>query len=150
MISAASDPALAKRLILDELFDLSLYTALREVARGGLRDVLDQLIPVETRHVGFWQEFFDLRIPTLDLRRRLKLRLLVGAARLGGAPVIHLILEAIEVYGVRKYLAVWKQYGGGPLAEAVRGIQNLTIIAATVGITYLIGTITKAVWGITV
>ena len=59
MTSAVSDPALAKRLILDELFDLSLYTALREVARGGLRDVLDQLIPVETRHVGFWQEFFD-------------------------------------------------------------------------------------------
>ena len=86
MTSAVSDPALAKRLILDELFDLSLYTALREVACGGLRDVLDQLIPVETRHVGFWQEFFGLRIPTLDLRRRLKLRLLVGAARLGGAP----------------------------------------------------------------
>src|SRR5436190_5667528 len=122
MISAASDPALAKRLILDELFDLSLYEALREVARGGLRDVLDQLIPIERRHFGFWQEFFDLRIPTLDVRRRLKLRLLLGAARLGGAPVIHLILEAIEVYGVRKYLAVWKQYGGGPLGEAVRGI----------------------------
>jgi len=122
MISAASDPALAKRLILDELFDLSLYQALREVARGGLRDMLDQLIPVETRHFGFWQEFFDLRISTLDLRRRLKLRLLLGAARLGGAPVIHLILEAIEVFGVRKYLAVWKQYGGGPLGEAVRGI----------------------------
>ncbi len=41
MTSAVSDPALAKRLILDELFDLSLYTALREVACGGLRDVLD-------------------------------------------------------------------------------------------------------------
>jgi VIT1/CCC1 family predicted Fe2+/Mn2+ transporter len=36
--------------------------------------------------------------------------------------VIHLILEAIEVYGVRKYLAVWKRYGDGPLGQAVRGI----------------------------
>ncbi len=123
MIRAPSDPELAKRLILDELFDLSLYKALRQMAGGGaLRDVLDTLIPVETRHFAFWQGFFDRHIAALDLRRRLKLRLLVGAARLGGTPVIHLILEAIEVYGVRKYLAVWKRYGDGPLGEAVRGI----------------------------
>jgi VIT1/CCC1 family predicted Fe2+/Mn2+ transporter len=94
------------------------------VARGSLLDVLDRLIPVESRHVAFWQDFFDCRIPALDLRRRVKLALLLAIARVGGAPAIHLILEAIEVYGVRKYLAVWKRYGDGPLGQAVRGILD--------------------------
>jgi hypothetical protein len=29
------------------------------------------------------------------------------ACRLFGDPAIHLILEAIEVYGIRKYLSIW-------------------------------------------
>jgi VIT1/CCC1 family predicted Fe2+/Mn2+ transporter len=118
----ALEPGLAKRLILDELFDLSLYEALREVATGDLRDVLEQLIPIERHHVAFWQEFFDVRISALDAGRRLKLALIVAVCRLFGAPAIHLALEAIEVYGVRKYLAIWKAYGDGPLASAVREV----------------------------
>ena len=38
--------ALALRLILDELFDLSLYQALRDVSAGSLRKILDELIQV--------------------------------------------------------------------------------------------------------
>ncbi len=117
-----ADTRLGKRLILDELFDLSLYQALRDVTTGRLRQILEQLIPIETRHLAFWQEFFNLKIARLDLPRRLKLRLLVGIGRLFGAPAIHLILEAIEVFGVRKYLTVWRTYEGGPLGQAVRGI----------------------------
>jgi len=116
------DARLGRRLVLDELFDLTLYRSLQRVAPPGLQAILDQLIPIETRHYGFWQEFFGLKIAKLDLPRRAKLALLVGLARLFGAPAIHLILEAIEVYGVRKYLAVWKQYEGGPLGQADRGI----------------------------
>jgi vacuolar iron transporter family protein len=116
------DAGLGRQLVLDELFDLTLYRTLHRVAPAGLRPVLEELIPIETRHYAFWQEFFGLPIAKLDLPRRLKLRLLVGVARVLGAPAIHLILEAIEVYGVRKYLAVWRQYEGGPLGEAVRGI----------------------------
>jgi VIT1/CCC1 family predicted Fe2+/Mn2+ transporter len=116
------DATLGRRLVLDELFDLTLYRSLRRAAPAGLRPILEQLIPIETRHYEFWQEFFGLKIAKLDLSRRLKLALLVGLARLLGAPGIHLILEAIEVYGVRKYLAVWRQYEGGPLGAAVRGI----------------------------
>jgi len=116
------DAGLGRQLVLDELFDLTLYQSLLRVAPPGLRPILEQLIPIETRHYGFWQEFFGLKITTLDLPRRLKLALLVGLARLLGAPGIHLILEAIEVYGVRKYLAVWRRYEGGPLSAAVRGI----------------------------
>ncbi len=116
------DARLGRQLVLDELFDLTLYESLLQVAPAGLRPILEQLIPIETRHYRFWQEFFGLKIATLDLPRRAKLALLVGLARLLGAPGIHLILEAIEVYGVRKYLAVWRQYEGGPLGAAVRGI----------------------------
>ena len=118
----AAHPKLARQLVLDELFDLSLYQSLRNVASGKLRDILDQLIPIESRHFEFWQDFFDLHVNTLDLGRRLKLVLLVAVCRLFGAPAIHIVLEAIEVHGVRKYLRVWSAYGNGPLGAAVRNI----------------------------
>jgi VIT1/CCC1 family predicted Fe2+/Mn2+ transporter len=118
----STDPRLARRLVLDELFDLSLYTALRPIAPRHLRRVLDQLIPVETRHFAFWQDFFGLRLPSLDAGRRLKLWLIVGICRLFGAAAIHLVLEAIEVYGVRKYLTVWRTYAETPLGPAVRDV----------------------------
>jgi VIT1/CCC1 family predicted Fe2+/Mn2+ transporter len=118
----AAHPKLARQLVLDELFDLSLYQSLRKVASGKLRDILDQLIPIESRHFEFWQDFFDLHVNTLDLVRRLKLVLLVAVCRLFGTPAIHIVLEAIEVHGVRKYLRVWSAYGTGPLGSAVRNI----------------------------
>ena len=116
------DRKLALRLILDELFDLSLYEALRDVSTGNLRRILDELIPVETKHFAFWQEFFGINVTALDLGRRVKLWLLVGICRVFGAGAAHLVLEAIEVYGVRKYLSVWEAYKGGPLGEAVREV----------------------------
>jgi VIT1/CCC1 family predicted Fe2+/Mn2+ transporter len=121
-VTRTATPTLARQLVLDELFDLSLYTALRDVATGELRSTLEQLIPVETRHFHFWQDFFDVRLAALDRGRRLKLWLLVLVCRVFGAPAIHLVLEAIEVYGVRKYLALWRLYGAGPLGGAVRGV----------------------------
>ena len=47
---------------------------------------------------------------------------MIAVARVFGAPAIHLILEAIEVFGVRKYLTVWRQYEHGPLGAAVREV----------------------------
>jgi hypothetical protein len=38
----AVHPKLARQLVLDELFDLSLYESLRNVASGKLREILDQ------------------------------------------------------------------------------------------------------------
>jgi VIT1/CCC1 family predicted Fe2+/Mn2+ transporter len=116
------DPKLARQLVLDELFDLSLYRSLTTIARGELRAILDRLIPIEAHHFAFWQDFFGLKIDALDAGRRLKLWLLVALCRLLGAPAIHLVLEAIEIYGVRKYLRVWHAYADGPLGAAVRGI----------------------------
>lgn len=113
---------MARALILDELFDLSLYKALRDITEGDVQRVLDELIKVEAGHFAFWQDFFKLQLPTLDLPRRFKLQAIILACRLFGTPAVHLILEAIEVYGVRKYLTVWKNYKDGPLGAAVKDI----------------------------
>jgi vacuolar iron transporter family protein len=120
--TTAADVRLAKLLILDELFDLSLYKALREVAPPQLTPTLDSLIPTETRHFAFWQEFFGMRVTRLDAGRRLKLGVLVMLCRIFGAPAIHLVLEAIEIHGVRKYLQVWTRYGDTPLGAALRDV----------------------------
>ena len=119
---SVADVKLARRLILDELFDLSLYTSLRGIARGDLARMLDELIPIERRHFAFWQDFFNVRIGRLDRGRRLKLAVIVGLCRVLGAPAIHIVLEAIEVHGVRKYLDVWTRYGDGPLGQALRDV----------------------------
>ena len=121
-VASAPDPRLGRRLILDELFDLSLYRSLRDVSDGRLRATLDALIPTERRHVAFWQSFFGLSITRLDLGRRLKLVLLIAVCRVFGASAIHLVLEAIEVHGVRKYLQVWSRYGDTPLGGALREV----------------------------
>jgi predicted membrane protein (TIGR00267 family) len=90
MAATGVDARLGRRLVLDEIFDLSLYRALHEVAPPDLRRTLETLI--------------------------------VAACRLFGAPAIHLVLEAIEVHGVKKYLDVWQRYGDGPLGAAVREV----------------------------
>jgi vacuolar iron transporter family protein len=115
-------PQLARTLVLDELFDLSLYRALRHVTQPDLHHTLDELITVETGHLAFWKRFFSLTIDELDPGRKLKLALLMFVCKLFGSTAVHLVLEAIEVHGVRKYLALWREYQGHPLGEALRGI----------------------------
>jgi VIT1/CCC1 family predicted Fe2+/Mn2+ transporter len=119
---AHHDPQLAQMLVLDELFDLSLYKALRGVTQSDVHETLDELIRVETSHLAFWQKFFGLNLETLDLGRRIKLAVMILVCRLFGSTAVHLVLEAIEVHGVRKYLAIWREYQGHPLGEALRGI----------------------------
>lgn len=119
-LTVPHDPA--RSLILDEIFDLALYRELRIFASGPLKGLLDELIRIEETHVQFWQEFFHSRITDLDLPRRLKLHVLMMACRLFGDPAIHLILEAIEVYGIRKYLSIWSVYKDQPLGAAVKSI----------------------------
>lgn len=117
-----AQPAFARALILDELFDLSLYRAYRHFSKGKTSALLSKLIAVEERHYRTWQEFFGMRIKALDARRRLKLSLLILAGRLSGERGIHLVLEAIEHYGIRKYLTVWSHYRDTPLGAAVKDI----------------------------
>ncbi|MDC4203324.1 MAG: hypothetical protein MPW14_03645 [Candidatus Manganitrophus sp.] len=115
-------PEFARQLILDELFDLSLYKRFREISGPELHPTLDELIKVENGHLGFWQELFKVEISELNFARRLKLEMIVLVCRLFGAPAIDLILEAIEVYGIRKYLTLWKQNKDYPMGKAVHGI----------------------------
>ncbi|MBI4594619.1 MAG: VIT1/CCC1 transporter family protein [Candidatus Rokubacteria bacterium] len=115
---------LARTLVLDELFDLSLYTALRERTGGELQRMLDELIPIETRHFNFWKSFFGSDVETLDWGRRLKLRLLTLVCRIFGDRAVHLVLEAIEIYGVRKYLTLWETYRNDPLGGAVKAVLD--------------------------
>lgn len=122
MIAITHDPRLARTLVLDELFDLSLYKALRGVTQPDVHPTLDDLIKVETSHLAFWQKFFSLHLDTLDLGRRIKLMVMMLVCQLFGSTAVHLVLEAIEVHGVRKYLAIWREYQGQPLGEALRGI----------------------------
>ncbi len=119
---ADAETKLGRQLVLDELFDLSLYRSLREVASRDLRPVLEQLIPIEARHFEFWQDFFKIRVDRLNPGRQLKLLLITALCRLLGDTAIHLVLEAIEVYGVRKYLKVWSTYGDGALGPPLRSV----------------------------
>lgn len=120
--STIHDPQLAQQLVLDELFDLSLYKALRGVTQPDVHHTLDELITVETSHLAFWQKFFDLKLNELNLGRRVKLSVMMFVCKLFGSTAVHLVLEAIEVHGVRKYLALWQEYQGQPLGEVLRGI----------------------------
>ena len=121
-MASQHDPQLAQQLVLDELFDLSLYKALRAVTQSDVHHTLDELIKVETAHLAFWQKFFNLTLNELDLGRRIKLSFMMLVSGIFGSIAVHLVLEAIEVHGVRKYLALWREYQGKPLGEALRGI----------------------------
>lgn len=109
---------------MDELFDLSLYKSLRAVfpRDAEMQWTLDELIAVEARHLAFWQKFFNLTLDRLDPGRRFKLWFITWLCRLFGATAVHLVLEAIEVYGVRKYLSLWRSYQGHPLCTALQNI----------------------------
>ncbi|MFZ1080892.1 MAG: VIT1/CCC1 transporter family protein [Candidatus Kryptoniota bacterium] len=113
---------LGKQLVLDELFDLTLYKAMREITSEDMKPMFSELIPTETKHFAFWQDFFSIKIEKLDFRRRLKLKLLTSVVKVFGTLGAHLVLEAIEVYGVQKYVNVWEKYKGTPTGEAVRKI----------------------------
>jgi len=109
-------------LVLDELFDLRLYERLRDMSAGALRDMLAKLVGVEVQHHAFWQDFFGVRRERLDWGRRLKLETVAVVCRLVGPASIHLVLEGIEIFGIRKYLRLWDVYKDTPFGEALQGI----------------------------
>jgi len=116
------DIKLGRQLVLDELFDLTLYKTVSKYAPEGMTAMFEQLIPTEARHFAFWEDFFSIKVEHLDLRRKLKLALLKFVVRIFGTLGLHLVMEAIEVYGVRKYVTVWERYKGTSTGNAVRKI----------------------------
>lgn len=102
-------PKLLHQLLLDELADLALYRALRPRATGELADVLDGFIQTEIRHVAFWRQRTGSTDEYPGLQGRLRNALLQAAIFLFGSSSAFLVLEAVEVHGVRKYLRLWER-----------------------------------------
>lgn len=130
---------LARQLVQDELADLTLYQRLISIASGDTKRMLEELIPVERGHLEFWQQFFGKHdIKKLDFPRRVRIFILMSLCRITRERGIHLVLEAIEVNGVRKYLTVWKLYREDPLGRAARRVledefrHEDTIVSETV------------------
>ncbi len=113
---------LARELISDELFDLTLYQELKKISGKGFEKLFSELIPIETKHYAFWQNFFEIKIDSLDWRRRVKLGILVFVCRIFRSTAVHLVLEAIEIYGIRKYLSIWEKTRGTALGQAVQEV----------------------------
>lgn len=128
---------LARQLVLDELFDLTLYRRLESHTTGALNQLLHTLVAVEAGHLKFWQEFFHDHTNRLTVGQNIKMIALVSAAIVFGDRGISLILESIEVNGIRKYLAVWDYYQDTPLGPATKKIledelqHEDSIVAAT-------------------
>lgn len=111
-----------RSLVLDELFDLTLYQRLRAQVSGEAAETMDALIAVETGHLAFWRQMFSLPDEELGLWRRIKLGLMVFLARVFGVGGIQLLIEAIEVYGIQKYLSLWEQHKGDAFGKAIEPI----------------------------
>jgi VIT1/CCC1 family predicted Fe2+/Mn2+ transporter len=116
------DEHLARSIVLDELFDLTLYRRFSRLSTGKTKRLFEELIPVEEGHLSFWRDFFQIREEELDALRRIKLFFLSLAGRILGEKAMHLMLEAIEIHGVRKYLFVAEAYRGRKLGKAVEKI----------------------------
>lgn len=118
------DKKLGEKIALDELFDYLLYKKLAGITDGDLKQLFEELIPIEQNHFHFWQEFFHVSLQKLNLARKIKLWVLFSICRLFKEKAAHLVLESIEIYGTRKYLMIWDQYKNEPLGEAVREVLN--------------------------
>src|SRR5437016_2989031 len=131
MAATGLDARLGRRLVLDEIFDLSLYRGLHAVAPPDLRRTLEALIPVETRHVAFWQKFFGLEhVTRLDAGRRLRLALFIAAGAYIGAGSEAELRETEDAR--RRFLGeiVTSEAAESPLGAA-----------AVVGIGYFVGAV---------
>lgn len=96
-------------LVLDEMADLSLYEHYRRiVTQPELVRLFDHLILEERKHVAFWQKKTDKVLVRLDPLRAFKVGFLGLFGRIFGPSGMLLVLEAIEVHGIRKYLDLWK------------------------------------------
>jgi predicted membrane protein (TIGR00267 family) len=107
-------------LVLDEMADLALYETYRAyVRRPELIKLFDHLIAEEKKHVAFWKKKVDQPPMKLDASRAFKLRCLTLFGRMFGVSGMLLVLEAVEVHGIRKYLDLWSSAPEGSLRKDV-------------------------------
>ena len=116
------DDMRVRKVARDEAFDMALYVRLREIETGEVHNVLTRLVTVERGHVAFWADFAGLKDISLNRRQRFRLGFFILLRRLFGVGMTFLILEAIEIYGVKKYWALWDQYRDTPHGPRIRNI----------------------------
>ncbi len=115
--------AIAARLARNELFDGLLYRHLARIEKEpDAQQMLLNLSEFEDRHIRFWQRLAGLERVRLTVGLRVKMAFLLLLRRLLGSKLTFLTLEAIEHYGVTKYLKLWERYRDTPLAEGIRAI----------------------------
>ncbi len=127
-VSLDEHRALGKELILDELFDLTLYERMRTSADGDLGLLLDELIVRERRHLLFWEGCFGMNNLALNMRRTLKLQMVLFMGRIFGKHAMYMVLEAIEVSGIRKYLSLQERHKGTKLGIHIGGILRDALV----------------------
>ena len=116
------DDRRVRRVARDEAFDMALYVRLREIETGDVRNVLTRLVTVERGHVAFWAELAGLKDLSLDRVQRFRLSVLILFRRVFGVGTTFLMLEAIEIYGVKKYWVLWEQYKDTPHGPRIQNI----------------------------
>ena len=121
MTEPREDP-LIRKAARGEAFDLALYVKLRDIETGEVRNVLSRLVNVERGHLAFWADLAGLEDVSLDRVQRLRLAVFVLMRKLFGVGMTFLILEAIEIYGIKKYWAVWERYQDTPHGPRIRGV----------------------------
>ena len=116
------DDMRVRKVARDEAFDMALYVRLREIETGEVHNVLTRLVTVERGHVAFWADFAGLKDMSLNRRQRFRLGFFILLRRLFGVGMTFLLLEAIEIYGVKKYWALWDRYKDTPHGPRIRSI----------------------------
>ncbi len=131
--------SLQQQLILDELFDLSLYRSFQRHASPSLNPLLESLAKTEVGHLTFWQDYFGITVSRLDARRRAKLAIFQTLASLFGDAAILFIVEIIEVHGVKKYLDLWRTTTDLRFRKGLRSILEDELVHEEKAVTELAG-----------
>jgi predicted membrane protein (TIGR00267 family) len=112
-----------KRFVKSELFDLTLYEELLKIEkRDYLKNLLSQLIEIEKKHLQFWQKLTETSRSVLPLSLKIKLGLFLLLRKILGPLATILILETIEIYGIKKYFHLYEKYKNTSLGEKIREI----------------------------
>lgn len=118
-------PKIGRTLVLDELFDLQLYAKFFSMSSDAhTKKLFKELMHVETAHLQFWKDFFKSDIQKLNMWRAVKFHTIVFIVKIFGDRGAYLVLESIEIYGIKKYLNLWKHYKGTDFAHKIEKILH--------------------------
>jgi len=111
------------QFVTSELFDLTLYQELLRIEKeNSLKTILSELVEIEKKHFEFWQGVTGVSQPKLSVFLKTKLNLFLIFRKIFGPVATVLILEMIEIYGIKKYFLVWQKYKETPLGEKIKEI----------------------------